>query len=106
MKNNLPLEVVIEVAKALEDWDGSVEQASQKLTAAVKAVKRYAEAYKPPVLVDFDRDMDLIESVVKMTIDHVLIDWLARDVKDAYYKDHYQPLVDAALINVDKEMNK
>jgi hypothetical protein len=36
-----PIDVVIDVAKALQDWDGSPEQAAEKLGAACKAVQSY-----------------------------------------------------------------
>lgn len=42
------IDVVIAVAKALTDWDGSPEQAAEKLGQAVKAVKGLAPLPPPP----------------------------------------------------------
>lgn len=38
-----PIDIVIDVAQALRDWDGSPEQAADKLEAAVAAIEAYTE---------------------------------------------------------------
>lgn len=41
------IDVVIAVAQALRDWDGSPEQAADKLSKAVEAVKSFAAPAQP-----------------------------------------------------------
>jgi hypothetical protein len=43
-----PIDIVIDVAKALQDWDGSPEQAGEKLLLACKAVQAYSPAGLDP----------------------------------------------------------
>lgn len=43
-----PIDVVIAVAKALQDWDGSPEQAAEKLGAAARAVQDYSTRFLDP----------------------------------------------------------
>jgi len=43
-----PIDVVIDVAKALQDWDGSPEQAAEKLGSACRAIKNYTSTILDP----------------------------------------------------------
>jgi hypothetical protein len=43
-----PIDIVIDVAKALQDWDGSPKQAGEKLLLACKAIQAYSPAGLDP----------------------------------------------------------
>jgi len=48
MKEMTSLDLVTAIAKALKDWDGTVDQAVQKLSAAVQMVRAYGEQFPQP----------------------------------------------------------